>query len=1219
MRLITVAALLGLLALSARAQTGAGTIEGTVRDPSGAVVAGARITLTHTETSRLWQAASNAVGFFIQPSLPIGGYKLTVEAAGMKRWEGGLELQASQTSVVNPQLALGASVSEITVVGDVGSVIVTESSTLGEVLERSRIEQLPINGRFLTTLVDVTTPGADSGRVFGLRETAFEYIQDGAVLKNRDNGAQTYRPPGIDTVAEFRVETNNSSAKMNRPASTIIVTRSGTNDVHGSLFETHRNSGIGVARRRQDFYTKPPQLIRNEFGGSFGGPVWLPKLYNGRNRTFFFAAYEEYRLRQGLTASTSVPTLAMREGDFSGLVDSLGRRTTLYDPWTTTAAWSRTPYPNNRIPVGRRSPLATYLYSVTPAPTHPDRNPLEASNYYGPDSNRRDDYTLTTRFDHRLSDRDQLFFRFTRGNVSERYKATGTWEAAPVTLDGAANVVVGASVIRTGVVSWTRTISPTLFSETMFSLGNEIYDLNSTGPGALYHANRLGLPNPFNEPGFPQIASTGFGMTYIQETRRISRTLIGTLDQSFTMVRGRHELNFGGKFRNERMHVLPDQQFVAGNHSFSSGATGLYDPASGSAYGAVPRTGHDSANLFLGVADTYSVQYVQKWYRFRDREYALFLQDNYKLSNRLTLNLGLRWEIHPTFSEANNLLTGFDPKSKSIVNGRSLQDLYGLHKTTPEIVASFSRIDVKFATPDQVGLPSGMVKPNYWDIGPRSGFAYTFGGGRRATVLRGGYALFTFPNPLRNFNARSRRNPPYNANFSISINSAAQTPDGLPNWGLRSAPAVVAGVNSQNVIDPARPGGVSRGSFRTSYFDPSQPSQLAHQWNLTLEREIMESTVLRLGYVGNHASKLEQFFTYNQAPNSYIWYVTTGQPLPTGEFSNVARRSFDRTSYGDIEVYQKTGWSNFNGAQVELQRRYKKGYAFQFFYVLGNAFKAGGNGWRDDITQDTDMFLPGAVPTDYAARNRFLNYRRDIDIPKHRLRWNWLADLPIGSGKLLGGKAGPWLDRLIGGWQMAGFGTYRSNYWSLPANNLGSLGQVEVYGKKYKIEDCRSGACIPGYLYFNGYIPATRINSYGANGRPNGVMGVPTNYKPSHQPVIPIPADGGRPGDPLAPYYDTNTVWVPLKNGTLQRVAMDTNLHPWRNQFVPGPWNFGLDASVFKTVRLGEQFLLRFNVDFFNVLNNPGTPQPASSSGIISLQDSANPPRELQLTLRLTW
>jgi hypothetical protein len=286
--------------------------------------------------------------------------------------------------------------------------------------------------------------------------------------------------------------------------------------------------------------------------------------------------------------------------------------------------------------------------------------------------------------------------------------------------------------------------------------------------------------------------------------------------------------------------------------------------------------------------------------------------------------------------------------------------------------------------------------------------------------------------------------------------------------------------------------------------------------------------------------------------------------------------------------------------------------------VLTNAFRAAGNGWRDDFIAEPHQFLANAVPADVDERNRFLNYRRDTDMPKHRFRWNWLVDLPFGTGKLIGGKSGKWMNALIGGWQVAGFGTYRSNYWALPTGNWGATAPVEMYGTKYRIEDCRSGACIPGYLYYNGYIPATRINSYDANGKPNGVMGVPENYRPSSQPVIPIPAKAV-PNDPLAQFYDSNTVWVSLKDGTDQRTTLDTGLHPWRNQFLSGPWNFGLDASLFKNVRMGERVNLRLNADFFNVLNNPGIGQPNSTTGIISLQSSANGPRELQLSLRLTF
>src|SRR5262249_25468470 len=272
---------------------------------------------------------------------------------------------------------------------------------------------------------------------------------------------------------------------------------------------------------------------------------------------------------------------------------------------------------------------------------------------------------------------------------------------------------------------------------------------------------------------------------------------------------------------------------------------------------------------------------------------------------------------------------------------------------------------------------------------------------------------------------------------SLNINSAAQSPDGLPNYLLRSVPTVIAGVNSKDVLDISQPGGVARGSFRTSYFAPDQPTTRAHEWNLTLEREIFANTVARAAYIGTHGSRVEQFRTYNEQPNSYVWFTNTGLPLPSGAFSGVSRRNFDQTSYGDIEEYGRSGWSNFNGVQLELQRRYSHGYGFQLFYVMSNATRAGGNGWSDDFLQEPNVFLAGAVPSDPGARNRLLNYRRDIEVPKHRLRWNWIVDLPFGRGQKFGRNARGFVDRVIGGWQLAGFGSVRSNYWSLPTSNWG--------------------------------------------------------------------------------------------------------------------------------------------------------------------------------------
>ena len=1197
-------------------QSGAGAIQGTVRDPGGAVIPSAKVKAVHVPTAGARESLTNQVGFFLFPALPIGPYKITIEAPGMQTWEGELTLQVGQTAVVNPALKLASLATEITVAGDVTPLTVQDSPTLGQVIERSRIEQLPLNGRFLSSLVNVTVPGVEGSRTFGLREAAMEWVQDGAALVNRDTSTLTTRPPGLDTIEEFKVETNNSSAKVNRPATVIISTKRGTNRLHGSVFETLRNNAFGVARRRQDYYQKPPQLVRNEFGGSAGGPIVIPRLYDGRNRSFFFSAWESYRLRSSQTTSLTMPTMAMRQGDFSGLIDSLGRRYTLYDPWTTNEKWSRTPFAGNQIPLSRMSPLAKYLYSVTPAPTHPERNPLVSSNFFAPGPENRTDNTLTIRLDHNFSDRDQMFLRVTHGDNMREYLGN---EPSIPTLDNSTNVTYRMTRNLSTVLSWTRSLSATFFSETLVNWSYENLDFYA---GDYFHdwAGRLGLPNPFREVGFPYIRNTGFDMFYVQpDNRRNNRTWIAGLDQNFTRVAGRHELHFGVRLRNERMHILPDQGGVSGNHSFNSCATCLYDPASGTTYSSTPRTGHDSANLFLGIANSYSAIFSQKTYRFRDREFAFYLQDNWKLSSRLSVNLGLRYEYHPPLHERQGLFTGFDLERRAVINGRPIEELIRLGRTTPEIVQTFTRIGVKFLTASEAGLPANLTYSDRFGFGPRAGVAWKLSSGKRPVVLRTGYALYVYPPPLRNFNSPLRSNPPFQATFTRSFTSAAQSPDGLPNYAMRSAPAVIAGVNSAGAIDPRQPGSVSRGGFTINFFNPEQPLTRVHEWNLTLEREVLDNTVARVAYVGNHGFNLEQFRHFNQAPNNYVWFTNTGLALPTGEYSGVARRSYDKVTYGDVRRYQKTGWSNYNGVTFEVQRRYTKGYGFQLFYVLSNAFRVAGDGWRDDLIPDPTTFLPGTVPSDIDALNRFMNYRRDDAIPHHRFRWNWLVDLPFGRGKAIGGNASGWVDKLIGGWQVAGFGTYRSRYWTLPTSNWGYLGNVEIYGTKYRIEDCRSGACIPGYLYWNGYMAANRINSRDAQGRPNGIMGVPDNYTPAHKPLIPIPKDGGSPSDPLAPYYDGNTVFITLKNGTVQRTSMDTALHPWRNQYVAGPWSFGLDASVFKSVSMGERAALRINADFFQVLNNPGLGMPSSSNGILSLQNSSNGPRQLQLTVRLTW
>ena len=1021
MRLAPICLLSLLLTGFAASQTGAGRIQGTVKDASGAVVPAAKVTATHLPTARESATQTNEVGFYLFPSAQNGPYRVVIEAAGMETFKGEFLLQTGQAAVVDAVLKIGSTATEVTVMADAAPLVTTTAPTLAAITDRARIDQLPISGRMFQVLVNQTTPGVEDGqRVWGLR-WGLEYVQDGAVMVNRDTGEMSGRPPGMDTIEEFRVETNASSAKMNRPGAVIVNTRAGTNQFHGSLFEVMRNNdlGFGVARKREEKWSRPSHLVRNEFGASAGGPLYIPKVYNGKNKTFIFHAYEAYRSLSGTTLDVSVPTMAMRQGDFSGLVDSVGRKYTLYDPWTTGADWSRLPFTNNQIPMTRQSALAKYLYSVTPEPTLSAINPLVGSNWWGQVPNNRLDWTMTTRVDHRISDRDQVFFRYTHG-VRDNFAQSGD---APVTLDNSANARWRPIRDNTGVASWNHTFSPTFFGETLFTAGVEDMSIFNIGDYEKW-SDKLGLPNPFNEYGFPNITDTGVGMTYSNpDNRRNNISHVYNLDQNLTKVHGRHEFQFGGRFRFEQLHILPDQQQPQGAHAFGSQATGLYDPGTGSTYGAVPRTGHATADLFLGVINSYSARFVRKWYDMSVREYGLYMQDNFKVNSRLTLNYGLRWEMTTPPREKNNYLTGFDPKTKSVVNGADWETMYRIGATLPSIVKIFEGMGVKFITPREAGLPDSMMYLNKWDFNPRAGFAYKLNAGARPVVVRGGYGLYGYPMPLRAFNARMRANPPTTARFTYQLSNSAQTPDKLPNWALRSAPTTIAGVNSRDVLNLNSPDSISRGSFTVSYFDPEQPTTRAHEWNLTFEREMLENTVVRVGYAATHGARLDMFQSLNQAPNDYIWFTREGVALPTGTYSGTARRGFETTMYGDIEVYRKKGWSNSQNFQFEVQRRYAKGYGFQFFYVMSNSMRAAGNGWSDDNLPPTNVFMPGAVPEDDAARARFLYYRRDTEFPKHRMNWNFIADLPFGRSKRFLGKAGGVLDRVIGGWQLAGSGS----------------------------------------------------------------------------------------------------------------------------------------------------------------------------------------------------
>jgi hypothetical protein len=1197
-------------------------VSGTVRDQTRAVIPGASVTLTNTNTNVAWKTTTNETGFYLFPGTLPGPYTLVVEAPGMQKYEGSLTVQVQQSAVVDVTMKVGQTVTEVAV-QDVTPMLSSDNPTLGHVLERARIEQLPINGRALTSLLQ-TVPGQEGTRAFGLRDFSFEMVLDGAALADRYSwNLVTARQPGLDSVQEFKVENNASSAKFARPTSIIVTTKGGTNTLHGTAFETNRNSGVGVARARQDSYTKPPFLNRNEFGASAGGPVYIPKLYNGKNKTFWFSSWEWSRQISSVTLQMYVPTQAMRDGNLTGFQNAAGNPITIYDPWSTdTNTWSRVPYPNNVLPQSKQSPLYKYLIAVTQLPTLPNVNPMAAPNYIGTWGPFNYQWTTANRIDHRFTEKDSFYGRYSQGNYRNRSQFYGLpsmdWNKVPGNTQG------NFQPNRSFALSHVHTFSPTFFNELLVAGTRTRMDVLTGDPTVTYNSV-LGLPNPFNVNQWPGLYDLGFNGNYLFETQNGNGfyAFYGILDDNATKIKGRHELQFGFHFRVDRMNLLPQQQQGAGSDSWDTNATSLYDPSTSRTNPSqLPFTGDQFANFYLGLGN-YNNQLNRGMFYARSREYAAYFQDNWRLSPRLTLNLGLRYDLFPPYYEKNNAVSSFDPSDHSVVVGAPISELIRLGYTFPSIVNRLSDMGMKFKTYDQAGLPKHMINTSKDGFGPRIGFAYRVGDGAKSFVLRGGYRISYFHFVMGGWAARMRMNAPMTGRFYWSQTQAAYSPDGIANYSIRTVPTYISGQNTTQLVQPTDAKSLARGCCGVSYFSKDMPDPRVQDWNFTLEKELMSNTVARAGYFGNHSSRLEQLYQFNATTPDYIWYVTTGQPKPTGEYANVGTNFFDRTSYGTLERWQNTGWGNSNGIQLELERRYSKGFAYQLFYVMTNNIMAGGGGYSGTSPiPEVNQFMPGAVPTDINARNNLLNKQRDINTPHHRVRWNFLVDVPIGKGKPILGNAGTWLNRLVGGWQVAGMGSLASTYLTLPNNMFSTGNKVEVYGYKYPIQDCTSGTCYPGYLWYNGYIPAYRINSTDAKtGKPNGYMGIPADYKPAVQPLWPYPADylsRSSATDPMYAFYGGNTLWVPLNTGIVQRTTW-AGLAPLRQQYVPSIRQWGLDASAFKTVLITERFNARLNVDFFNVLNHPGNPNSVGSTGMLATRNSGSGARTLQLTLRLTW
>lgn len=906
-------------------------------------------------------------------------------------------------------------------------------------------------------------------------------------------------------------------------------------------------------------------------------------------------------------------------------------------------------FANNQIPIGRLSPATKVLYDIAPTPTTAD-NPLVAPNLNAPAPTFQVIPTLTFRLDHNFNENNKVYLRYTDNiQLSQTMRNSPNNQPTTIAADGIPAQAAGysSSPIATfsGALGYSHIFSPTFFSETLLTQEWESENAEGGGNPDLNYEQTFGLPNNFGEPGFPNIG-TNLLMNY--EGTQINykeSQIISDLDENLVKISGRHQMQFGGRYRHERFAYLPDRS--SDNISFANLATGLENPQSGTNYSAMPNTGYADADFYLGAASLYSVSLQPPLGHFHDMEFDAYFQDNYHMTKNLTANIGLRYEAHPSPWMKYGIFQGLDLANHAQVFDQPMSYYIARGYTTQAIVTNLLNDGVVFETPQQAGFPDTMIRNYNLTFGPRVALAYQPFNGKDGTVIRGAYGRYIYPVPTRNTNRAALINEPFGGTYTQSYTAPNQSPDGIANYLLRAPQSVVMGTNSSNVVNSSTTNAITP-NFQAITCSPDLAPDFVTQTNFTIEQPLRGGSALRVTWLWSHGTNLDHYYHYDNAVSPYIYHMRYGTATPTGStiglptYAATGRNPWDQTKYNDNELISKDGWSNDNALQANYQRLYHGGTAYQITYVWSKALRMGGNTYRDNYTYSaadysattdslgtmtspygtiTAPVLPPARPAGVPAYagwhdlNKYEYNILDTAIPKQHITFNGIVDLPFGRGKKFLSGSNRLLDELIGGFQIAGDGSIYSSDFQVNSNNWGPTNPLKTYKHNAPVTDCSSGVCRKSYLWFNGYISPSTINA-----ATKGISGLPSDYVPYQTPIDNTPG---------TTYYGQNAVQVKLLNGntsvdTYSPAQLDFASHAlggntFSKSFINGPINYTVDLSIFKVFPITEHVNLRVNADAFNALNMMGYTNPSSSSGVEALTSSALTPRQLQLTMRLTF
>jgi hypothetical protein len=785
-----------LLALApAWAQVNTADVVGTVTDPSGAVLAGVTVTVENLATRVVRTTVSDTTGNYLLALVPVGHYTVRAEHPGFKTWSvPEIVLAGGDRPRLDVQMEVGQLEQTVEVQAQ-APALQSDSSSLGSLVNERAVQDLPLNGRNFIRLAQLaaganeSVPNAlssgnrpddrrrtSSVAVNGQRDFVNNFLIDGMDNNERSIGTVIVKP-AMDALAEFKVQTNLYSAELGRTAGGVInlVTKSGTNDYHGSLYEFFRNDIFDA----KNFFAPPgptPKFRQNQFGGSFGGPI-------RRNRTFFFGDYEGFRQRQAQIFVSTVPTAEMRRGNFAGI-------NPIFDPDSLDANNQRTRFPNDQIPLSRIDPIAARLLTLYPEPQRPGL----ANNFTHVPVKRQRDDTFDARVDHRFSDADYFFARYSF-NDTNTFSPPHLPKVGDIEAGGDRFQFSGAALQRSqGLhLNLVHTFRPNLLAELKGGYSRFVIQhlTPNFGKNVSEQFGIRGANFDINSSGLTPITIAGFrGIGYSNFVPIIVFNNVFQYVGSLTYVRSGHSLKVGADIRRRHFTVFQSPQ-PRGDFEFNANFTN--DPT-----GAVARSGNSMASFLLGLPAATTRANHLVWPGMRHSEFGVYFQDDWRVTRWLTLNLGLRYDVFTPFVEVADRIANVD-----LVAGRIL-----------------------VAGRDGASRTAG-VATDWKNFAPRFGFAATLA---RGTVLRGGYGISFYP---ANYGSGAHmRNPPFVSLFSVAttpLNPVNRLSDGLP-LPLPTDPANPRGNLTAVALD-----------FRSSY---------VQQYNLTLQKEIGADLVASIGYVG---------------------------------------------------------------------------------------------------------------------------------------------------------------------------------------------------------------------------------------------------------------------------------------------------------------------------------------------------------------------------------